>query len=120
MTERMSVEEFRSSGLLQEVNRLFFHPRGLAIGVRVTESGEWVFDGIRDHRDDPEGIVFTDLTSTRAAENAESVRRMAMRHENARGVLFDRMKMFAPVRLCDRAIVQPLGTRFPSEVRHDD
>jgi len=27
----MSAVEFRELGLLQEVNRLFFHPRGLAL-----------------------------------------------------------------------------------------
>lgn len=66
MTKKMSIEEFRESGLLQEVNRRFFHPIGLALAVDApddTDSDEVKAEGeklacIYDSRDDPEGFVF--------------------------------------------------------------
>lgn len=54
----MPIKEFRETGFLQEVNRLFFHPRGLALEVMVEEDGTERLGGIWDYRDDPEGIVF--------------------------------------------------------------
>ena len=56
--KRMSVKEFREKGYLQEANRLFFHPLGLALEVIVDENGEEQFGGVWDSRDDPEGIIF--------------------------------------------------------------
>lgn len=51
--------EFRDSGLLQEVNRQWFHPRGLALYVTVDSGAGTVgFGGILDARDDPEGFLF--------------------------------------------------------------
>lgn len=58
--KRMSVEEFRAAGYLQELNRRFLHPLGLALEV-VTEDGKPErFGGIWDYRDDPEGISYGD------------------------------------------------------------
>lgn len=42
----MEVDEFVSVGFLQEANRLFFHPRGLALAVGVL--GEEEFDSWLD------------------------------------------------------------------------
>ncbi len=62
MAERkyMPIQEFYDTGLLQEVNRQFFHPRGLALTVNVPETPEEEFSikGIWDVREDPEGIFF--------------------------------------------------------------
>lgn len=56
---RMDIKDFQRDGYLQEVNRQFFHPLGLALEVLVdTETGEMQMGGIWDYRDDPEGIVF--------------------------------------------------------------
>lgn len=61
--KRMDLNEFRSEGFLQEVNRLFFHPLGLALEVRVDDEGNVDgLGGIWDYRDDPEGIFFSDNT----------------------------------------------------------
>ncbi len=55
----MSVAEFRREGYLQELNRLFLHPLGLAIDVVVDEeTGRERLGGVWDYRDDPEGIRF--------------------------------------------------------------
>jgi hypothetical protein len=59
---KMSIKEFLESGLLQEVNRQFFHPRGLALDVVVpddpTLDDEYKLGGVWDYRDDPEGMIF--------------------------------------------------------------
>jgi hypothetical protein len=71
----MDIEKFIDDGLLQEVNRQFFHPRGMALVVSADtddETGEqtsgWEIKGIWDATDDPEGINFSDgmLSSEKA------------------------------------------------------
>ena len=55
----MSVKEFREKGYLQELNRQFLHPLGLAIEVEIDDgTGEERFGKIWDSRQDPEGIMF--------------------------------------------------------------
>jgi len=56
--KRMPIKEFREFGFLQEVNRQFFHPIGLALEVLVDEDGNEYLGGVWDCRDDPEGIKF--------------------------------------------------------------
>lgn len=48
----LGAELLRSEGYLQEVNRVFFHPLGLALAV----SGGVI--GVLDFRDDLEGMIF--------------------------------------------------------------
>lgn len=57
---KLDLSEFREKGYLQEVNRLFFHPLGLAMSVQVDdESGETLaLSSIWDDRSDPEGFMF--------------------------------------------------------------
>lgn len=54
----MSLEEFKRAGFLQEVNRRFFHPLGLALAIE--RRGEELTGRFKiwDGRDDPEGFVF--------------------------------------------------------------
>ena len=57
--KRLSIKEFQDAGYLQEVNRLFFHPLGLALAIeRDNETQEVRLSHIIDSRDDPEGFVF--------------------------------------------------------------
>jgi len=53
----ISARELLTSGYVQEANRLFFHPLGLALAVRQ-EGDHYSFEGVWDARDDPEGFVF--------------------------------------------------------------
>ena len=73
------LDEFLDGGLLQEVNRLFFHPRGLALELTV-ESGTQTkyIVGIQDWRKDPEGIAFKESLeqSAEAKQKANNVERM--------------------------------------------
>lgn len=54
----MEVAEFRRLGLLQEVNRRFLHPCGLALEVTIEPDGTEKFGRLWDYRDDPEGMLF--------------------------------------------------------------
>lgn len=74
MTEeikRIDIKEFREKGFLQEVNRQFFHPLGLALEVVINdEDGTESLGGIWDYRDDPEGVFFgQDMISADKAEH---------------------------------------------------
>jgi hypothetical protein len=64
----LTFEELRSSGILQETNRLWFHPVGLALSV-VMPSGRLE---IIDYREDPEGMIFEDglIDASKGAEFA--------------------------------------------------
>lgn len=57
-TKRIDIKEFRAKGYLQEANRLFFHPLGLALEVVVHDDGTESLGGVWDFRDDPEGMMF--------------------------------------------------------------
>jgi hypothetical protein len=54
----MDIKEFCDLGYLQEVNRQFFHPLGLALEVTVEDDGSQHLSGVWDYRDDPEGMIF--------------------------------------------------------------
>ena len=56
--KKIDIKEFRELGFLQEANRLFFHPLGLALEVVQDENGNEQLGGIWDYRDDPEGVTF--------------------------------------------------------------
>ncbi len=79
--KRMDITEFRDLGYLQEVNRLFFHPLGLALEVVIERCAECEgrgtddegpcpecdgagkterLGGVWDSREDPEGFFFAD------------------------------------------------------------
>lgn len=54
----MNIKEFRESGYLQEANRRFFHPLGLALEIVQQEDGTETLGGIWDYREDKEGILY--------------------------------------------------------------
>lgn len=79
---RMSPKEFRELGFLQEVNRCFLHPLGLALEiVRDTDTGEESFGAVWDYRDDPEGMIFGDELD---AEKAASIHKLQVEKAIAR------------------------------------
>lgn len=49
----MDLAEFRAFGYLQEINRRFLHPLGLALEHLVHEDGTETLGGIWDYRHDP-------------------------------------------------------------------
>lgn len=65
--KRMPIAEFRALGYLQEINRTFLHPLGLALEVTIDdETGAEHISGVWDCRDDLEGICFGDGMIDRA------------------------------------------------------
>lgn len=85
--KRIKIAEFRKKGFLQEANRQFFHPLGLALEVAVDDvTGDEKLGGLWDYRDDPEGIVYGDgeIDASKIAEVAAE----AERHRVAREALF--------------------------------
>ena len=88
----MDIAEFQRLGFLQEANRLFFHPLGLALEVRrPTEEGDppACISGIWDYRDDPEGVIFGGeyLRGEEAITKAANVAAERERHVEARKAL---------------------------------
>lgn len=76
----LDLDALRDEGYLHEANRRFFHPLGLALGVRSDMSGGQrlvVFDG----RDDDEGVVMGEVLSPEKAARvaAEWERRARVR-----------------------------------------
>lgn len=61
----MDLKEFIDAGFLQEANRRFFHPLGLALEVAKNRDGTYSLTGIWDYRDDPEGIIYNIARSNR-------------------------------------------------------
>lgn len=71
--KRIDIKEFREKGYLQEVNRRFLHPLGLALEVILDEeSGEERLGGVWDYREDKEGIYYD-------IENSDSDRKNRFR-----------------------------------------
>lgn len=54
----ISIKEFREKGYLQELNRQFLHPLGLALSVEINDDGTENLGGIWDYREDPEGMKY--------------------------------------------------------------
>ena len=82
--EYLSWDEFRNSGMLQEVNRQFFHPLGLSLKILIDDEGEVTgIAGIADLRANPQGAIFADVGDDhrKRANNiiGEQRRRAAMR-----------------------------------------
>ena len=55
--KKIDIKEFRDLGFLQEANRQFFHPLGLALEV-IVDGDNTILGGIWDYREDPEGMFF--------------------------------------------------------------
>ena len=74
----MDIKEFREKGYLQEANRRFFHPLGLALYIEQNDGNRFkvffyylkialkhlfnteteIIAGVWDYREDPEGNIF--------------------------------------------------------------
>lgn len=59
--KRISIKEFREFGFLQELNRLFLHPLGMALEVKINDDGTEALGGIWDYREDAEGMTFAEI-----------------------------------------------------------
>lgn len=71
--KRIDIAEFRREGYLQEVNRQFFHPLGLAMEVVVDEDGSERLGGVWDYRGDDEGIWYDGGVDAQKAARIEAL-----------------------------------------------
>lgn len=75
----IDIKEFRELGFLQELNRQFLHPLGLAIEVIIDDkTGVESLGRVWDFRDDPEGLNYA-LNNPKytSKERLESFRKKA-------------------------------------------
>ncbi len=89
--KRIDIKEFREKGYLQEANRLFFHPLGLALEVIVDESdGSESLGGVWDYRGAPEGMVYGPemLDSQSAQDKINHVEELRQSHVAKRTKMF--------------------------------
>lgn len=54
----MDIKEFVNEGYLQELNRQFLHPLGVALSVKIDDDGNYSLDSIWDCREDDGGIYY--------------------------------------------------------------
>jgi hypothetical protein len=59
----INIKEFREKGYLQELNRRFLHPLGLALSVKFDENDNEILGSVWDYRNDEEGIYYDLLNS---------------------------------------------------------
>ena len=80
--KRVNIKEFRAKGFLQEANRKFFHPLGLALEVIINdETGEELLGGVWDYRDDQEGMIFAPSTISKdKIDHVESLRQSKLKY----------------------------------------
>jgi len=83
--KRIDINEFVERGYLQEVNRRFLHPLGLALEVVIEEDGSAHLGGVWDYREDFEGICFAggyaDLAPKAETVEAEWQARVSFREK---------------------------------------
>jgi hypothetical protein len=82
----ITPREMLAFGLIQEANRRFFHPLGLALMVTYDEadSDDSGAIAVLDSREDPEGFLFLNLDTDDAREKERRVTALAMSKALAR------------------------------------
>lgn len=93
MTKYIDIKEFREAGYLQELNRQFLHPLGLALEVVQETDGTESIGGIWDYREDAEGMYYdlknsADARIEKFSDNLLFIEREKFKRKNAREKLF--------------------------------
>ncbi len=88
MIKKISVREFRDEGFLQELNRNFLHPLGLALEVVIDDDNKVTFGEVWDYRDDPEGLMYSqgdiDSEFRRKAKNVKTLAESKAQHRQSK------------------------------------
>jgi hypothetical protein len=73
--KRIDIKEFREQGYLQELNRKFLHPLGMALEIIIDNEGNEKLGGVWDYRNDPEGMLYAEevIKLDRFKENVDRV-----------------------------------------------
>ncbi len=96
--KKIAIAEFRKLGYLQELNRQFLHPLGLALEIVVEDDGVERLGGVWDCRGDPEGFLYDEFDS----EKAKSIEEIQRKRARCRFGLFG-------------FVIQPIGLKWPGE-----
>ena len=107
MDEKMNYlnpKELVDGGYLQEVNRRFFHPLGLALATNPDQDteGGWFAVQVWDYRDDPEGFEFGQYEG--AYNKAEKI------DKELESKVAARRKMWPLQEICLEGWIQPIET----------
>jgi len=70
----MPIKEFLEQGYLQEANRLFFHPLGLALAIHIDDDGVHSLSSVWDCRETEGGTYFGEDVSKEKADFVEGQR----------------------------------------------
>ncbi len=70
--KKMDIDEFYKEGYVQELNRQFLHPLGLALYISTDDASSEIKVGVLDDRADPEGIRFSDEIVTAESYKAKA------------------------------------------------
>ena len=87
----MGAEEFRDEGFLQEVNRQFFHPLGLALALDIDagiDEDGYMRVQVWDEKEDPEGWFFG--KGELSQEKADNVAQLRASKRNLRNQILER------------------------------
>lgn len=106
MTKKMDLKEFQDFGFLQEANRQFFHPLGLALTVYIDKDWDYTHLFIQDWRDDKEGGVFLSLNDDDSRDKAKRVENLLREFAQIRFKFFGWM-------------IQPIGHEFQEDNLND-
>ena len=71
------IKELRKFGYIQEINRQFLHPLGLALEISIDKDGNESLGGIWDYRDYPEGMEFEHINQSKLRRVRKEQRRRA-------------------------------------------
>ncbi len=97
--KKVRLKEFQARGYLQEANRLFFHPLGMALTFKKLEKGNVEYLCIADYRKEPGGYMFEDLSDNVAKRKSDYV------NKKRALIAKERMKKHG-------FIIQPIGHKF--------
>lgn len=86
--KKMDAKEFRTMGLLAEINRTFLHPLGLALEVMINDDGTETIGGIWDYREDPEGIIYQPFPEEQVKKAKEFINKKHQERYEALGYIF--------------------------------
>lgn len=86
--KRISIKEFKEVGYLQELNRKFLHPLGMALEVLADDNDEYTLSGVRDYREEPDGMLFMDLSTPEHIKRANRVEDEMVKKMNYRAQKF--------------------------------
>ena len=101
----IDVGEFRKLGYLQELNRRFLHPLGLALEITIDKNGNECLGGILDSREDDIGYVF-DLN----ASSADRIDKFRMKHKFIESEISLRSRARINKFGCD-SIIEPIPSK---------